>query len=210
MHGRGLGEEAKALEQLGNFFAERRTRKGPIYHVVCLSDLSSQWHLAVNASKSLGAGKVVSFLETGNLGCSVCGDDDSLIDTLVNAGFEEQRDVVDHHGMRVFSCGLFCQPGLFARDTRVNDCFERTAFRWMEKDDGSERVAIEAMIRIQDDLAKEFDDGSPGWFTWLDDLSRQQVGIDHHCAALSEHVRDGALAGGDTACEAYQNHRCGA
>jgi hypothetical protein len=27
---------------------------------------------------------------------------------------------------------------------------------------------------------------------------------------LLEHVRDGALAGGDTACEADQNHRCGA
>jgi hypothetical protein len=27
---------------------------------------------------------------------------------------------------------------------------------------------------------------------------------------LLEHVRDGALAGSDTAREAYQNHRCGA
>ncbi len=112
--------------------------------------------------------------------------------------------------MRVFSCGLFRQPGLFARDTRVNDCFERTSFRWMEKDDGSERVAIEALVRIEDGLAEGFDDLSPGRFARLDDLSRQQVGIDHRCAALLEHVRDGALAGGDTACEADQNHRCGA
>ena len=151
--------------------------------MVRLLDLIGQWYLAADASKGFGAGKAVSFLQAGNLGCPVCGDDDGLIDALVDAGFEEQGDVVDHHRLRVFPCGKSRQPDLLARDTGVNDGFECTAFRRSAKDDGSERLAIEGAVRIEDGLAERFDDLSPGRFARLHDIVGQLVGIDDDRAA---------------------------
>ena len=88
----------------------------------------------------------------------------------------------------------------------MNDGFQRTAFRWMAKDDGSERVAIEAAVWFEDGLAECFDDLPPSRLAQFHGIVSQLVGIDHHCAALLEHLGDGAFTGGDTACEADQDH----
>lgn len=173
-------------------------------------DFFSQGYLAVDAVQGVGAGETVSFFETGNLGRSVCCDDDGFVDAFVDAGFEEQRHIVQHHGMRVLLCCLLRQPGLLAGDAGMDDGFQRQAFRWMAKDDGSEHVAIEAAVGIEDGLAERVDDGSPSRFAGLDDLPRQQVGIDYDRAALLEHLGDGAFAGRDAACEADHNHGGGA
>lgn len=178
--------------------------------MVCLLDLLGHRQLAADAAQRFGTGKAVSFLQAGNLGCSVCGDDDGLIDSLVDTGFEEQRDVVDDYRLRVFSCGLSRQSGLLSCDTRVNDCFERTAFCWMAKDDGTECLAIEAAVWVQDAPAECFHDLAPGRFARFHDVPSQFVGIDHDRAALFEHLGDGALARGDAACEADQDHGGGA
>ena len=170
------------------------------------SDLFCKWHLAANAAQRFGAGKIVPFLEAGDLGVAVGGDDDGVIDSLVDAGFEEERNVVDDDSVRINACCLFRQFGLLARHTWVDDVFERTAFGWMEKDDGSECLAIEAAVRIEDGLAECFDDLPPSRLARLHDIASQLVGIDHHRAALLEHLGDGAFAGGDTACEADQDH----
>ena len=54
--------------------------------------------------------------------------------------------------------------------------------------------------------SKRIHNGMPGWFPWFDNLSGQFIGIDHDGAASLEHLRNGALAGCDAACEADQNH----
>ena len=99
---------------------------------------------------------------------------------------------------------------LLAGDAGMDNAFELSAFLRIAEDDASEGLAVERAVLVEDCLPKQFDDSSPGWFTWLDDLSRQQVGIDHRCAALLEHLGGGAFAGGHAACEANQNHGCGA
>lgn len=169
-------------------------------------DLFCKWHLAANAAQRFGAGKIVPFLEAGDLGVAVGGDDDGVIDSLVDAGFEEQGHVVDDHGLRVLSYRFSRQSDLFTRDTGMDDGFNRASFRWMAKDDGSECLAIEAAVRIEDGLAECFDDLPPSRLARLHDIASQLVGIDHHRAALLEHLGDGAFAGGDTACEADQDH----
>lgn len=165
-------------------------------------DLLGQGHLAVDAMQGFGAGEAISFFETGNLSGSVCGDDYRLIEALVDAGLEEQRYIIQHHGMRVLSCGLLRQSGLFAGDAGVDDGFQRPAFCWMTKDDGAEHVAIEAAVRIEDVPAECVDDGLPGRFAGLDNVPPQQIGIDHDRATLLEYLGDGAFACRDAACEA--------
>ena len=162
--------------------------------------------MAADASNRFGAGKSVSFLKAGDLDIAVGGDDDGLVDALVYAGFEEEWHFVDDHGTGSAFGDPTHESSLLAGDAGMDDTFELPAFLRIMEDDASEGLAVERAVQVEDCLPKEFDDGSPGRFTWLDDLSRQQVSIDHRCAALLEHLGDGALAGGDAACEADQNH----
>jgi hypothetical protein len=173
-------------------------------------DLLSQRHLAADASKRFGAGETVTFLEARDLGFAIGGDDDGLIDSLVDAGFEEERYVVDDDSVRVFSSGLPCEPFLFSRDAGMNYAFESTAFGWLAEYDSTERTAIEGAVWIEDGLAERFHDFSPSRFAGFDDVMGQFVGVDDDCAALLKHLGDGALAGRDAPCESNQNHGGGA
>jgi hypothetical protein len=137
----------------------------------------------------------------------VCGHDDGLINSLVDARFEEQGDVVDYHRFRILTCGLLGQPCLLTCHAGMNDGFERTAFRWMAKDYRSEGVAIEAAIWIQDAPPERFHDLAPGRFPRLHDVPSQFVGIDHDCSASPEHLGDSALARGHSSRQSHQNHR---
>ena len=181
-----------------------------MYDLVRSLDLFRQWHLAADAAECFSAGEAVSFFQARDLGVAVGGDDDGLIDSLVDTGFEEERDVVDDDGLRILSCRFSRQSDLLSCHAGVNDGFECTAFCRMAEDDGSERLAIEAAVRVEDGLAECFDDLPPSRLARLHDIASQLVGIDHHRAALREHLGDGAFTGGDAACEADQNHGCGA
>ena len=178
--------------------------------MVSLLDLLCQGHLASDAAQRFGAGKAVSFIETGNLSVAVDSDHDGCVDAFVYAGFEEERYFVDDHGMGFAFGDPMHKSLLFAGDAGMDDAFELSAFLRIAEDDVSEGLAVERAVLVEDRLPKQFDNSSPGWFTWLDDLSRQQVGIDHRCAALLEHLGDGAFAGCHAACETDQNHGCGA
>ncbi len=173
-------------------------------------DFLCQWHLAADASDRFSAREAVSFLEARNLGVAVSGDHDGAVHSLIDAGFEEERYIIDHHSVRVFFCRLFCQPRLFACNMGVDDAFKLTQFGPVSENKGSQLMAIEGAVRIEDGLAECFDDFSPGRLARLHDIVGQLVGIDDRCAALFEHLGDGALAGSDAACEADYNHGGGA
>ena len=198
------------MKQPADLLAQTRPGEGAVQHMVRTPDLRGQWHLAADAPDRFCAGEPIPFFEARDLGIAVCPDDDGLIDAFVDAGFEEERHVVDDYGVRILSCGLSRESDLLARDTGVNDGFERTAFGWLAKDDGCERLAIETAVRIEDGIPERFDDLAPGRLVGLYDIAGQPVGIDHNRATLLEHLGDGALAGGDAACEADQNHGGGA
>ena len=170
--------------------------------MVCPLDLLCQRHLAADASDRFSAGESVSFLEAVDLGVSVGGDDDGAVNSLVDSCFKKERHVVDHDGLRVFSCSFFCEPRLFACDTGVDDVFKPVQLGPVSENNGSQFTAIEGAVRIEDGRTERFHDLSPGWFARFDDLSYEQVGIDDDRAVLLEHLGDGALARGDAACEA--------
>ncbi len=144
------------------------------------------------------------------MGCPVGGDNDRVGDSLVDTGFEEQRHVIDHHRLGVFTGGLSRHSCLFSRDAGMDDSLQLAAFRRMAKYDGAERMAVDGAVGTQYVSAEHPDDLSPGRSARLDDLPGQLIGVDDHCAALLEHACDGAFSCGDTARESHQNHGRGA
>ena len=173
-------------------------------------DLLCQRHLAADASDCFSAGKTVSSLESCNLCFAVGGDDDDGIYSLVYAGFEQQRHIVNHHGVGVFSGGLSRQSGLFALDAGVDDLLKAAQFGVVSEDNGAERSAVDGAIRVEGGFTESTHDLSPRCLAWFDDIPRKLIGIDDDGAALLEHFRHGAFASGDAACEADQQHGCGA
>ena len=173
-------------------------------------DFLCQWHLAADASDRFSTGKTVSFLEARDLCFAVGGDHDDFVDTFVYAGFEEERDVIDHDCFWIVSCCLLCQPGLFAGDAGMDDSFEYAQLGSISKDDGTQGLAIDGAIGIEHSLSERVHDLSPCRFAGRYDVPRQLIGIDDDGAALLEHLGDGAFAGGNAACEADQHHGDGA
>ena len=144
------------------------------------------------------------------MGFPVGRDDDRTVDSLVYAGFKQERHVVDDDCVWVLSSRLSCEPLLLACDTRVDDAFKPTPLGLVSENNGSQLPAIEGAVGIQYSLTECFYDLSPSRFAGFDDLMGQFVGIDHDRAALLEHLGNGAFSGRDAACEANENHGGGA
>jgi hypothetical protein len=182
----------------------------PVNHDISQADFFRQRHLTLNSPNRFCARKSVSFLEASHLGLAISRHDDGCIHSCVDAGFKQERHVVNHHGLWICSSGLFRQSSLFASDAGVDDAFELPAFFRIAEDDASEGLAVERAVGIQDSLTECFDNLSPGRFAGFNDFMSQFVGIDDDRAALLEHRGDGAFAGGDASCESDQNHGGGA
>ncbi len=162
--------------------------------------------MASDSPDGFSAREAITFLETSDLSLAISRDDDGGIHSFVDAGFVQQRHVVDHHSVRVFSCCLFGKSHLFAGNTGVDDAFKPTPLGLISENNSSQFPAIEGAVRIEDGPAEGFHNLSPSRFAWLHDIVGQLVGIDDDCAALLEHLGNGALAGRDAACEANENH----
>jgi hypothetical protein len=173
-------------------------------------NLLCQGHLAADAADSFSAGEAVSFLEARDLGLAIRRDDDDFIHAFIYAGFEEEWDFVDHDGLGMFASDAFSQTDLLAGDAGVDDAFELPTFYWIAEDYTSKGLPVKRAVLVEHCFSEEFDDLPPSRFAWLHDIAGQFVGIDDDRTALLEHLGDGAFAGGDTACEADQNHGCGA
>jgi hypothetical protein len=99
---------------------------------------------------------------------------------------------------------------LLACDRGVDDSFKLAQFGPVSEHKGSQLTAIEGAVRIENGFAEGLYDLAPGGLARLHDIVGQLVGIDDRCAALLEHLGDGSFSGGDAACEADNNHGCGA
>jgi hypothetical protein len=174
--------------------------------VICPSDLFRQRHLTLDASDGFASGETVTLFEARNLCFAAGGDDDDFVDAFVYTGFEKKRHIVDHHGSRVLSCSLLRQPGLFSRDSRVDDSFKRAQVGPVSEHNGSQDTAIEGAVGVEDGPTEPFHNLTPGRLARFDDLPRELIGIDYHGAALLEDPGDSALACRDTACKANENH----
>lgn len=140
----------------------------------------------------------------------VGGDDDGFVYSFVDAGLEQERDIVDNDGFRILMGGLSSKTFLLAGHTRMDDTLQHPAFGWMAEYDGAECMTVDRTVRIQYPLAECVDNIPPGWFAGLDYLTRQFIGVDYHSSPGLEQPCHGAFASSDSSCQSYQNHRGGA
>ena len=183
---------------------------GAIQNIICQMALLRQRHLISDAAQCLGSRESVSFLETGHLGFAIGSHNDDLIHSFVDAGFEEQRDIVNYDDMRVSSGSLSGESGLFPSHTRVDDSFELSQLRPIMKHNLPESLSVDGLITVQDGPPKSAHNVSPSRFALPDNLTRQFIGIDHDGAEFLEHLCHGAFSSGDASRESDQDHGGGA
>ena len=144
------------------------------------------------------------------MGLAISCHDKGFIHTCVDASLEQKRHVVNHHGVWIYSSGLFRQSSLLAGDAGMDDVFKLSAFFRIAEDDASKGLSVERAVLIEYCLPEERNNFSPGRRAGFDGFMGQFVGIDDDRAAFLEHLGDGALAGSDAPCESDQNHGGGA
>ena len=159
-------------------------------------------HLAVDAPDGFGAREPVAFLEACDLGVTVGGYDDDFVDSFVYACFEEEWHFVDDHSMGLALGNPTHESLLLAGYAGMDDAFELSAFFRIAEDNVSEGLSVERAVLIEHCLPEGRNNFSPGRLAGFDDFMGQFVGIDDDRAALFEHLGNGALPGGDAACEA--------
>lgn len=116
-----------------------------------------------NALKRNGAGQTVSFPEAGDLRLAVGGDDDDLVEALVDAGFKKEWDIVDNDCSGTVSGNLPGQVSLKPSHAGMNDSFEQPKFGSTLEHDVTECMAIDGLIWIQNLLTECFHDRTPCW-----------------------------------------------
>jgi hypothetical protein len=78
----------------------------------------------VNTSECLSPGEAIPFLQAGDLGALVGGDDDDFLHTFGDTGFEEQRNIVDDDGIAIPSNRLSGQPTLLSGHAGMDETFK--------------------------------------------------------------------------------------
>ncbi len=167
----------------------------------------AQWHLTSHPSEGLGSREAVSFLEAGNLCLLISRNNDDFVHSFVDAGFEQQRNIVHHDGTWVsFGC-LLGASYLLAGDPGVNDLFQLSKFPLIVKHHLAERLPIDGSIRVQYGSSESANDLFPGWLSGLDDVMGELIGINHCGAACRKHLRDRTFPSRQPACEPNKDHR---
>ncbi len=182
----------------------------PIDHDIGQVDFLGQRHLASDSPDGLGSEEAVTFLETSDLCIAISRDDDRTVDSLVDAGFEEQGHVVNHDGLGMFVGDGVGQTDLLACDTGVGVRSSRRRLVWFLKTTAPSSRRLRVRSAFSTVLPNVFtisrQAGLPGLTTsWAS--SSASITIAPHCLNI---FGDGAFPGCDTACESDQNHWCGA
>ena len=113
---------------------------------------------------------------------------------------DEERGLVEHHlGARA---SVTCdRGGAGGGDARMGDALEIGARAGVREDDRAEPLAVERPVGRQDGHPEARDQLGERGLSRLDDLARDQVGIDDRGAACGELLRNRALARRDTTRE---------
>jgi hypothetical protein len=204
------GQSPERGIESADLVSQNRPRRCSVQHDIRQGGFRREWELTADSAKRLGSREPISAPESSNLGSTVRRDDNDLIDSLVDSGFEQERHLVHDDRPRIFSDGRFDDAGLSARDAWMNDALQQKSFVPMTEDDVAERSPIDRSIRIEDRLPERSHDGTPGQRARLYDVSSQLVGVDQQCTAFLEHTGDGCLAGRNAAGEPDKDHGGGA
>lgn len=205
-----LGQLTERRIQSPDLFSQNCPRCHAVQDDIRKGGFRCEWELSVDPAKRLGSREAVSSPQSGNLGSTVRRDDNDLIDSFVDSGFEQKRHLIHDDHPRILSGGGFDNAGLPARDTRVDDAFKHSSFAVMTKDDATQRSPIDRSIRIEYRFSEYLHDGTPGRRAGLYHVSGQLIGIDQQCTALLEHTGDGCLAGRNAAGQSNEDHGGGA
>jgi hypothetical protein len=144
MHGTAwVRERLEAVVEVSNLPKKRAFGKCAVDHVIGAIFLCGERHLSPDSLKCPSTCQAVPFLETSDLGFLIGGDDDGLIDSLVDAGFEEEGHFVDDY-RAVFAYGdLSHESLLLMSDTWMDDTFESAELGRASKHDGSQCMAVQ-------------------------------------------------------------------
>lgn len=138
-----LKERPELIVQVPDVSAECDFGESAVDHVVCAMPLFRERHLNSDSLKCCSTCQTVSVLEAGNLGFTIGGHDDGLIDALVDAGFEQERYLIDDDRTGVAFGDLSDESLFLASHAGVDDAFESAELGTVAKHDGSQCMAVQ-------------------------------------------------------------------
>jgi hypothetical protein len=161
--------------------------------------------LGGHAGFGVGARNAASF-EPFEAHLTRCLDDDHCAVVEPSFRLHEQRDVVHDHGAGLRLADL---PQELGTDRRVRDRFEVPSGLVVDERLLRQRRPVERAVGLQDVGAEPLDELLQRLGPGLDDLPRDEVGVDHERAPGAQQVGDGGLPRTDAARQADHEHGAG-
>jgi hypothetical protein len=157
------------------------------------------------AGAHLGLGEAVAGHHAGDPDRLGGGDQDHGLDLLVEAGLEEQRDLVDDE---VVAGRLEHRQDVLeaVADPRVEDRLEALPLGRVLEDDRAELAAVELAGVVEHAVAERGDDGVEALAARRDDDPRQLVGRNDRDPVVLEELGGRGLPAADPAGEAVDVH----
>ena len=138
-----LVERPESIVQVPDMSAECAFGESAVDQVVCATPFFRERHLSLDSLECCSTCQTVSFLKAGNLGFTVCGHDDGLIDAFVDPGFEQERYFIDDDCTRLAFDDLSDESLFLASNPGMDDAFESAELGPVAKHDGSQCMAVQ-------------------------------------------------------------------
>jgi hypothetical protein len=158
--------------------------------------------LGGNPGFGLSAAEAVTRSQSFDLRLMININCDDKIEVLVLASLNEQRNDMDNNGIRA---GSPLQLRGSRPDCRMHNPLQLSACCGISKNDLGEAGTIELAIGEQL-RAEPFDDGGEPWSARLDNLTREDVGVDDDGPARCQVGGHQTFTGRDTAGQANPHH----
>src|SRR6266852_568284 len=133
--------------------------------------------------------------------------DHQAVETLVVAGFDQQRRLHDHHRARLSARQLGELAIQGVHDAGMDDAVQAFEPGGVGEDDRGELGAVNAAVGGAHLATKLFEDLVVSGLAGLNQAARERVGIEYAAAELAHHCGHGALAAGNPSGEADVQHQ---
>ena len=146
-------------------------------NVVGKPPLFFQAHLCVDMFLGFRGAEPVALLQPLPLGVDVARHEDDRPKPFMQLAFEEKRDFINDYGIArrpMLADSLFGERS----HARMDDRFEFFPGFGLVKDQRTQFLTIEGLVRLQNLIAKCLDDFFPGFGSRLNDFAREHIGID--------------------------------
>jgi hypothetical protein len=132
--------------------------------------------------------------------------DDDEVKLVVPLCFGDERHGIHDYPVGVVTVGLVEELTASNTDSRVNDGVECLSRRRVREDNGAKRFPVEASVRVENSVAKGFDNVSQGVGAGCDNIPSDLVGVNDEDAVLGKAGRHHALPSCYSAGERDNGH----